>query len=167
MQLETARLQIIPLSHSQMELYIIPNALEKEMGLMQNNRTVIERIKTKIIKNILPNIITESHTNLFHTFWMIILKSENAIAAEICLKGLPNERGEVEIGYETFEDFRGKGIMPEAVAELTKWCFSNITVKSVIAETDSDNIASQRTLEKNNFKIIKTEPGNIIWKLEK
>lgn len=167
MQLETARLQIIPLSHNQMELYIIPNALEKEMGLMQNNRTVIERIKTKLIKNILPNIITKSHANLFHTFWMIILKSENTIAAEICLKGLPNERGEVEIGYETFEDFRGKGIMPEAVAELTRWCFSNITVKSVIAETDSDNIASQRTLEKNNFKIIKTEPGNIIWKLEK
>jgi RimJ/RimL family protein N-acetyltransferase len=98
---------------------------------------------------------------------MIVLKSENAIAAEICLKGLPNEQGEVEIGYETFEDFRGKGIMPEAVAALTQWCFSNNAVKAVIAETDDDNIASQRTLEKNNFKIIKTEPGNIIWKLEK
>jgi ribosomal-protein-alanine N-acetyltransferase len=167
MQLETARLQIIPLSHSQMKLYIIPNALEKEMGLLQNNRIMAERIKAKIINNVLPNIITESPTNLFRTFWMIVLKSENAIAAEICLKGLPNEQGEVEIGYETFEDFRGKGIMPEAVAALTQWCFSNNVVKAVIAETDDNNIASQRTLEKNNFKIIKTEPGNIIWKLEK
>lgn len=167
MRLETPRLTIIPLSHNQLEQYISPNALEKEMGLKQNNRMMTERIKAKIINNVLLKIKTESPTNLFHTFWIIVLKSENAIAAEICLKGLPNEQGEVEIGYETFEAFRGKGIMTEAVAKLTEWCLNNKAVKAVIAETDSDNIASQRTLEKNNFKIIKTEPGNIIWKLEK
>ncbi|MCL9805777.1 GNAT family N-acetyltransferase [Flavobacterium amniphilum] len=167
MMIDSLRLQIIPLSHDQMEKYIIPDALEKEMGLLQNNRVMTERIKTKIINNVLPNIKTESTTNLFYTFWVIILKAENAIAAEICLKGTPNEKGEVEIGYETFEDFRGKGIMPEAVGELAKWCFTNQTVKAIIAETDDDNIASQRTLKKNNFKITKTEPGNIVWRLEK
>lgn len=158
---------MIPLSYSQLEKYIIPNELEKEMGLLQNHRIMAERIKTKIINKVLPAIKTESVSNLFHTFWIIILKQENAIAAEICLKGTANEKGEVEIGYETFEDFRGKGIMPEAVGELAKWCFGNESVKAIIAETDDDNIASQRTLEKNNFKIIKTEPGNIIWKLKK
>ena len=165
--LETSRIQMIPLSYNQMEKYIVPNELEKEMGLLQNNRIMADRIKTKIQNNVLPSIKTESTSNLFHTFWIIILKAENAIAGEICLKGKPNEKGEVEIGYETFEDFRGKGIMPEAVGELAKWCFTNETVKAIIAETDDDNIASQRTLEKNNFKIIKTEPGNINWKLEK
>jgi [ribosomal protein S5]-alanine N-acetyltransferase len=158
---------MIPLSYSQLEKYIIPNELEKEMGLLQNHRIMAERIKTKIINKVLPVIKTESVSNLFHTFWIIILKSENAIAGEICLKGMPNEKGEVEIGYETFEDFRGKGIMPEAVGELAKWCFGNESVKAIIAETDDDNIASQRTLEKNNFKIIKTEPGNIVWRLDR
>lgn len=158
---------MIPLSFRQMEKYIIPNELEKEIGFLQNNRIVSERIKTKIVNYVLPNIKAESPSNLFHTFWIIVLKSENAIAAEICLKGIPNENGEVEIGYETFEDFRGKGIMPEAVGELAKWCFGNEAVKSIIAITDENNIASQRTLEKNKFKIVKTEPGNIVWRLEK
>lgn len=56
--------------------------------------------------------------------------------------------------------------MPEAVGELANWCFTNPSVKTIIAETDTNNIASQRTLQKNNFQIIKTEPEAITWKLE-
>lgn len=93
MKLETPRLQIIPLSYLQMEKYIIPDALEKELGLLQNNRIMTEHIKTKITNNVLPKIKTESLSNLFYTFWAIILKSENAIAAEICFKGEPNDTG--------------------------------------------------------------------------
>ena len=167
MKIETNRLTIIPLSYNQMEKYILPNQLETELSLNQNNKKVSERIATKIKNKILPKIKSEMREFYFETFWTIILKPENFIAAEICFKGKPNEHGEVEIGYETFIDYRNKGIITEAIGEIAKWTFENTSVKTIIAETDSENLSSQRTLEKNKFKKSKIEIDNIIWRLYK
>jgi len=62
--------------------------------------------------------------------------------------GEPNEAGEIEIGYGTYDDCRGKGYMKEAVGGMLRWVEKQPIVKFVIASTEKTNIASFTILEK-------------------
>lgn len=66
-------------------------------------------------------------------------------------KCAPTKLGEIEIGYGFAEDFWGKGAATKLVAEMSKFCFDDPAITAVIADTFSDNIASQRVLQKNEF----------------
>lgn len=68
-------------------------------------------------------------------------------------KDVPNKDGEVEIGYGLGDGFRHHGYMTEAVQAMS--------VRHVIAETETDNLASQRILQRCGF----TEQswGETIW----
>ena len=68
---------------------------------------------------------------------------------------------EIEIGYGTYQDFRGKGYMTEAVACIITWVKRQDNVKSILAQTAKDNPASWRILEKNNFEKV-NEDGNLL-----
>jgi RimJ/RimL family protein N-acetyltransferase len=95
---------------------------------------------------------------LFSTLWTIISKAENKMVGDICFVGEPNEVGEIEIGYGTYEEFRGKGFMTEAVGGMIGWAKKQTGVKSIVASTDKSNPASYSVLIKNNFsKIGETE----------
>ena len=57
----------------------------------------------------------------------------------------------VEIGYGILPSYEGNGYMTEAVQGMTRWAFAQQDVDFVEAETDPDNRASQRILEKCGF----------------
>ena len=46
-----------------------------------------------------------------------------------------------------------KGIATKAIKLATLYCFKKLKMKLVIADTHQDNIASQKVLRKNNFKL--------------
>lgn len=54
--------------------------------------------------------------------------------------------------------------MTEAVKAICEWAFKQNGVKTIIAETDLDSLASQRILERCGFKNYKQEE-TIWWKL--
>lgn len=64
--------------------------------------------------------------------------------------GPPDDAGEVTIGYGMVEPEWGRGYGTEAVAGLVEVCRAH-GVSAVNADTDLDNIGSQRVLEKNGF----------------
>jgi ribosomal-protein-alanine N-acetyltransferase len=66
-------------------------------------------------------------------------------------KGPPNKRGMVEIGYSVLPEFEGQGISTEMVAGIVQWAKQQLQVKHIEAETNIDNKASIRVLEKNSF----------------
>ena len=70
---------------------------------------------------------------------------------DLCFVGEPNTEGEVEIGYGTYEEFRKRGFMTEAVAGIIKWAEKQPNIRSIIASTDKSNIDSYSILERNNF----------------
>ena len=72
------------------------------------------------------------------------------MVADICFKGEP-ENGRIAIGYGTYTEFQGKGYMTEAVKLLCDYAFSSFPIIAVTAETDADNIASIKVLQKNGF----------------
>jgi RimJ/RimL family protein N-acetyltransferase len=57
--------------------------------------------------------------------------------------------------------------MTETLSTIIKWSFSQNKVKIVTAETNKDNKASQRVLEKVGMKKYKEEEKTFWYKIEK
>jgi RimJ/RimL family protein N-acetyltransferase len=55
------------------------------------------------------------------------------------------------LGYWLGEDFWRRGIMTEAVAAITDFCFANFALRRIYAEVFANNPASVRVLEKTGF----------------
>lgn len=83
--------------------------------------------------------------------------------------GLPNENGLVECGYAILEPAQNNGYATEALHGLIKWAFANNVVKGIIAKTIKNNPASNRVLEKNQFKFIEYDAvlDELVYKLKK
>ncbi len=85
----------------------------------------------------------------WYAMWIIELHNGTRIG-DLCFKGL-DENGVTEIGYGILEEYRGCGYATEAVAAACAWAFQNPGVRAIEAETDPDNKASQRVLQKCGF----------------
>lgn len=165
--IETERLLIKPLTYSQLVKYTLcDNSLEKELNLNETTRTISAELKEALEQTILPSVADETKNYLYSTLWTAISKTENRMVADLCIIGEPNDNGEIEIGYGTYEGFQGKGFMTELVAGIIKWSKTQPRVKSVIASTNKDNIASFKVLQNNNFLKIGETDILFNWKLE-
>jgi len=82
----------------------------------------------------------------------------------VCFQGEPNELGEIEIGYGTYEQHQGKGYMTEAVQGMINWAAKQSKVKAVIASTDKTNVASYTILEKNAFIKVSESEEQFNWR---
>lgn len=164
--INTQRLQLLPLSHAQLAKYIANNgSLEAELGLSLRPERISSAMRRALQENLLPEATDTGKNHYFTTLWVIILQSVNGIIGDLCFVGEPDEEGEVEIGYATYEDFRNKGYMTEAVAGIIQWTSTQEDVKSIFAETAKDNPASFAVLTKNNFKKIGEADDVFYWKL--
>lgn len=61
-------------------------------------------------------------------------------------------RFSAELGYWLGEPFWGKGIMSEAVKQLTAWGFERLLLHRIYANVFADNVASMRVLEKAGYE---------------
>ena len=89
--------------------------------------------------------------HLFHTFWFLILRDGGVVAGSACFKGAADADGRVEIGYGLEKAFEKQGYMTEAVRALCAWAKQQPGVRQLTAETDPDNRASQRVLQRAGF----------------
>ncbi len=55
--------------------------------------------------------------------------------------------------------------MTEAVGEMLKWTKTQSNVQKVLANTDKNNISSQRVLRNNGFSKINEADGFIYWEI--
>ena len=85
----------------------------------------------------------------WYAIWFIELK-DGSHAGELCFRGV-QPGGSVEIGYGSAEESRGHGYATEAVDAVTAWALKQLGVCRVDAETEPENRASQRVLEKCGF----------------
>lgn len=149
---ETARLLIRPLKYSELQLYVENNhSLEKELNLEETNITITPEFKEVLEQIILPLVEANESEFEYFTLWTMIDKSMNKMVGDLCFKGLPNDEGAIEIGYGTYEDFRGNGYMTEAVGGLIDWAKLQPDIKKITAMTDKTNRASFTVLQKNGF----------------
>lgn len=148
----TKRLTILPLTVDQLKMYIGNDfSLETSLQLHKSSYSISNKKKDKITENIIPEILNNNINYLYKTIWIAIDNETKKIVSEICFKGIPNTNQEVEIGYETYAEFRGKGYMTEVISELISWAKNQPEIKTIFAQTTNENLASILVLKKNNF----------------
>lgn len=95
--------------------------------------------------------------------WLIIRKSDGQVIGDAGFKGKPNDQQQVEIGYGLLERYWNKGYATEVMNALIEWALSHEEVEKVIAETERDNQASIRVLEKAKMKRAQETDATIYW----
>ncbi len=129
--IETDRLFIKPLTYEQLKKYTAcDNSLEQELNLNPLYRTISAELKEALEHTILLNVADSSKNYLYYTLWTAISKAENKMIGDLCIVGEPNEEGEIEIGYGTYDDYQGRGYMTEIVGGIISWAKSKPAVKS-------------------------------------
>lgn len=164
--IETERLIIKPLTYSQLEKYILNNnSLEQELNLNETSRLISPELKEALERTILPNVADISKNYLYSTLWTLISKKDNKMVGDLCFVGAPNAGGEIEIGYGIYDINAGLGFMTEAVGGMISWAKKQTEIHAIIADTEKQNTASFRVLEKNGF--VKTSETETLlkWKL--
>lgn len=132
--IETKRLRLYPASQKQMEEFIETQTVD-----------VLKAAYTEMLNGCLA----KPEQWEWYAIWMIELKNGTHIG-ELCFKGLSSE-GIAEIGYGINDEYQGQGYASEAVKAVSEWAFQQPDVTALEAETDDENIASKRVLEKCGF----------------
>lgn len=165
--IETERLVIQPLTYQQLVKYTLcDNSLEEELHLNATSRTISPALKEAFEQTILPSVADPTKNYLYSTLWTGISKAENKMVGDLCIVGEPNAAGEIEIGYGTYDEFQGQGLMTELVGGMIAWAHTQPAVKAIVASTDKTNTASFRVLEKNGFLKVGEAEDLLHWKLE-
>ncbi|MDR2939150.1 MAG: GNAT family N-acetyltransferase [Clostridiales bacterium] len=164
MIIETDRLSLIPLTAQQLRQWtgdIL--SLEKELDCRYcaepMDGTFLDIVKGQITKTESDNL-----NYLYHTFWVLIRKTDRVVVGSADFKDIPNKNGEVEIGYGLGKDYEHNGYMTEAVQAMCNWAIAQNGVSHVIAETDVDNPQSQNVLKRCGFVQYK-EDKTVWWRL--
>jgi len=166
MKLETERLELRVLNSHELRLWTedIP-ALEWEIKATYKGEPMDGEF-LKVVKNQLEATINDLENYIWHSFFLIIRKSDRVVVGSADFKNLPNKDGHVEIGYGLGKEFEHNGYMTEAIKAMCDWALKQEGVRTVIAETEVNNIPSQNVLKRCGFTEYKTD-GTIWWKLER
>lgn len=132
--IETKRLRIYAASKEEMEQFIESQTID-----------VLKLAYSEMLNGCLNNPDQWE----WYAIWMIELKTGTHIG-ELCFKGL-DKNGIAEIGYGINEKHQNNGYATEAVKAVLEWAFTNPNVTAIEAETEPENAASKRVLEKCGF----------------
>jgi ribosomal-protein-alanine N-acetyltransferase len=162
--IETSRLQIFPLTHAELLIYLQgENLMESAFNLAITDRTVSPVVREMVDDFTLTRMnMARGDDYLFYTFWVAVDQSCNTIVAEMGFKGIPDHKGEIEIGYGTMPGHERKGYMTDAVAGMIEWANCRDDVVAVLAEIDENNTASICVVQKNGFTEYRKH-GEMLW----
>jgi RimJ/RimL family protein N-acetyltransferase len=167
MKLKTKKLRIIPLTTEQLKILLEgQDKLDSALGLKPCGVPLDEHM-LNAVREMYELCVGNPKEYLWYTDWLIILKDENIAIGSIGFRGKPNEKREFEIGYGINEAYRGRGLATEAVKAMLDWAFSLNNAYFMQAQTEEENIASQRVLEKCGFTKKGTGTEGLLWELEK
>ena len=85
----------------------------------------------------------------WYAMWNIELMNGTRVG-DLNFKGL-DENGVTEIGYVILGEYQDQGYATEAVKAVTEWALQKNNVTAIEAETDVNNIISQKVLAKCGF----------------
>lgn len=92
----------------------------------------------------------DPENRVWYAPWKMTLKDSQESVGDLCFKG-PVKNHSVKIGYGVLPEHERNGYASEALQAMIQWAFGQKDVVFVEAETDPDNKASQRVLEKCGF----------------
>ncbi len=126
---------------------VIKTASLEEMLRIIDGQT--DDILRKAYQEMLQGCLHHPEQWAWYAVWIIACK-DGLHVGDLSFKGV-NENGSVEIGYGIHESYQGHGYATEAVNAAVMWALQQPGITCVEAETEPDNQASRRVLEKCGF----------------
>ena len=87
----------------------------------------------------------------------VTLKSNKQLIGMVGIGNKEEVNNEIEIAYFISEEYSNKGYISEASKAMTEWAFTNLKLDYLIAIVETDNIPSQRVVEKCGFSKMNTK----------
>jgi [ribosomal protein S5]-alanine N-acetyltransferase len=167
--IQTRRLKLFPLSLDQLRCYIPnPAVLEQDLGFEVSRDIVTDRLRRAIGMKISKMERADPEEHAWYTYWLIVIKDKPYGAGLAGFKGVPDDKGQVEIGYGIDTACRNQGYMTEAVKALIAWAFQDVRCKAVIApDTKKENFASNSVLKNAGMRVVNETEESFDWKVDK
>ncbi len=86
-------------------------------------------------------------------YWVIAFKEGNSLIGTICCWNFDVQNEIVEIGYEMLPEFRGRGLMKEALNKVIDYTFEELNAKLITAFPSVVNENSVALLKALNFQL--------------
>jgi RimJ/RimL family protein N-acetyltransferase len=165
-RISTDRLTLIPLSIDQLRAH---QEGARELGGIRISRAMLtDRLTRAIGMKIERMAEADPSDHRWLTYWLIVVDEDGFGAGMAGFKGVPDEMGEVEIGYGIDRAYQGRGYMSEAVCALIEWAFQDDRCRSIIApDTERTNIASNRVLEKVGMQVYGESANARSWRIDR
>ncbi|PPS80431.1 GNAT family N-acetyltransferase [Streptomyces sp. MH60] len=99
-------------------------------------------------------LVKAYETGVHRPVWgvfVLVRREDGRAVGGIGFHGAPDEKGQVEIGYDLVEAARGNGYATEGLRALSAWALARETVTSVLATTEPENTASQAVIARAGF----------------
>jgi len=129
------------------------------LRLQQNEQNLLflDRVKMKDAQAALDFIKDkkEGIARNQYLYWAITIKNQATVIGTICLWNFSQKPFTADIGYELHPDYQKKGFMNEAVMAILDFGFHTLSLETIAACTNQNNLSSIRLLEKNNFSFVK------------
>ena len=158
-------LQLVPLSAAQIQFCLTrPDQLEAELSVPVSRPVMAPAVVQHALRVKKQRLINASAKEFaWHTYWLMVITSEPFGAGLIGFKGIPDNNGEVEIGYGIDAAWRNKGYTTEATRMLIDWALQQDTCLAVTAWSDKDNTASARVLQKAGMFVGRETEEQYCW----
>lgn len=164
-EIESERIRLVPLSAAQLEFLLVrPRQLEAELGFPISRLVSSTPVVRHAIRLKQQRLISSGDEEFpWHTYWLLVITADRFGAGLIGFKGIPDDYGEVEIGYGIDPGYRRKGFTTEAARTLIDWALEQPACLAVTAWSDKDNQASARVLEKVGMTMAKETAEQFCW----
>ena len=167
--LPTPRLALSPLSRGETELYLTDvRAFARALGLSAAPLDPDPETRAAANWCVEYGLRLDAVASVWGAFWGVFDRTARTLVGNLGFKGVP-EGGVAEVGYAIDAPYRGRGYMTESLRALAAWGRERSDLRSIVAETYADNLASQKALANAGFLPVvnpREKDGPIFWRLD-
>ena len=160
MELTTPRLRLRPLAPAEMRELLEGRPLPGQRwaeGYPLDGTLVAVAMQTELVER------DVDRGGFCH--YQVMLKDSDVVIGDIGFHAPPDELGEVSIGFGIVPAARRQGFAVEALRALLDWALRQPEVRSVHADTDLVNLASQRTLLSAGMRVVADEGDRKVYEI--
>jgi [ribosomal protein S5]-alanine N-acetyltransferase len=99
--------------------------------------------------------------------YQVLLRDQDLVIGDVGFHAPPDELGEVSVGFGIVPAARGRGYATEALRAVLDWALDRPEVRSVHADTDLVNLASQRVLVSAGMQVVADEGDRKVYEISR
>ena len=142
-------------------LVLVPMTGEQCAAILAGDLTVIVAGEGWPMEDSLVNMRTAERYGVELPGWFVTL--DGAVIGDTSTHGDVDEEGDIEVGYNLAEPYRGRRYASEFVTATSQWLLRREGVRRVVARHVAvDNLPSRRALERAGF-VLENQDERYTW----